>query len=272
MLAPTRNPLLRKLQAVAKRDALTLTRGSMGLGMRFIFVAAELATFYFLSRSVGPTFRPEGMDYFWFLLTGTAAFELLLASIHALIRSLRDAQISGMLEVLLATSTSAVVVILLDSLSTLIGKIAHTMVYLTLGVVLFGIALPHPHWAATISILVLSIMISLALGLVAASVQIWLQKGDSAVALMSALAALLSGVLFPVDVLPPALRGLANLNPLTHALTGFRASALKGASWSDLSSTFIVLGVYCCVLVPFGVWLFDFALRRARRNGTLLFY
>jgi ABC-2 type transport system permease protein len=268
----TNNSLHSKLVAVAKRDILTMVRGSTGLGMRFIFVAIELATFYFLAKAVGPSFRPEGLDYFWFLLTGTAVFELLLTSINTLIRGMRDAQISGMLEVLLATSTRAPLVILLDSLSTLVGRITHAVVYIALGIMLFRISLPQPNWSATLAILLLSITLSLALGLIAASLQIWLQKGDSAVALLSVLAALFSGVLFSVDVLPPTLRLLAELNPLSHALTGIRAAALKGAAWRDLYPTLMVLAGYCLVLIPFGLGLFNFALKRARRNGSLLFY
>jgi ABC-2 type transport system permease protein len=257
---------------VIKRDLLTMVRGSSGLLMRFIFVGIELATFYFLARAVGPGFRPEGFDYFWFLLTGTAVFELLLASTQALVRTLRDAQISGILEVLLATSTRAVVVILLDSLSTLAGRIVHAVIYLSLGVLIFRPELPHPNWPATLVILALAITLSVALGVVAASAQIWLQKGDSAIALMAGVLGLFSGVLFSVQVLPPWLRILADINPFAHALQGIRAAALKGAPWHDLYPTLLVLAVFCLVLVPLGLWLFGFSLERARRNGSLLYY
>lgn len=271
-MAPVRNPLFRKLRAVAQRDLLTTVRGSTGIVLRFLFVGIELATFYFLARAVGPTFRPEGLDYFWFLLTGTAVFELLLASAQTLIRTLRDAQISGMLEVLLSTSTRAVVVILLDSLSTLAGRVAHAVVYISLGVLLFRPQLPNPNWLATLLILLLAVTLSVAIGLAASAVQIWLQKGDSAIALFSGLLALFSGVLFSVQALPPWLRVIADANPFAHALFGIRAAALKGAPWSELYPTLLVLGAFCAVLVPLGLWLFAFALARARRTGSLLFY
>ncbi len=272
MSSPPRNSLLLKLLAICKRDTLTMTRGSMGIGMQFFFILVELATFYFLARAVGPSFRPEGLDYFWFLLTGTAIFELLMMSAQSLIRGLRDAQISGLLEVLLATSTRAELVMVLDSLSTVAGRIVHAVIYITLGFLVFRIALPHPNWPATLVILTLSITLSLALGLVATALQIWLQKGDTAIAVFAILAGLFSGVLFSVDVLPPALRMVSDLNPLSHALSGFRAAFLRGASWHELYPTFLVLGAYSALLVPFGLWLFSFALRRAQRTGSLLFY
>lgn len=266
------NPLLLKLQAVARRDVLTIVRGSMGLLARFFYVGVELATFYFLAQAVGPHFRPEGLDYFWFLLTGTAVFELLLASVQTLIRSLRDAQISGILEVLLSTSTRAVVVILLDSLSTLAGRVTHAVVYILLGVLLFRPELPQTNWPATLLILLLAVALSLSFGLIAAAVQVWLQKGDTAIALISGLVGLFSGVLFSVTVLPGPLRLLAHLNPFAHALTAFRAAALKGAGWPELYPPLLLLGISCAILLPLGLWLFGFALDRARRNGSLLFY
>ncbi|MEO5937208.1 MAG: ABC transporter permease [Terriglobales bacterium] len=270
-LSPRNHPFL-KLRAIAKRDLLTMIRGSMGLGFRFFFVLVELATFYFLARAVGPGYRPEGLDYFWFLLTGTAIFELLMGSAQGIIRGLRDAQISGLLEVLLSTSTSAALVIVLDSISTLVGRLLHAVIYIVMGMLVFRIAFPDPNWLATLVILMLSVVLSVSFGLVAASLQIWLQKGDSAIAVFAVLAGLFSGVLFAVDVLPPSLRFLADLNPLSHALSGFRAGFLRGAPWSELSPTILLLSAYSAFLVPLGLWLFNFALRRARRNGTLLFY
>ena len=60
--------ILDKAVAVLKKDALTAIRYRNGFVLSAISPALQLATFYYLSRAVGPQFRPEGMSYFLFLL------------------------------------------------------------------------------------------------------------------------------------------------------------------------------------------------------------
>jgi hypothetical protein len=59
---------LDKLRAILRRDVLTAIRHRSGFAMTLVGVLMELAAFYFLSRAVGPGFRPGGVEYFQFLL------------------------------------------------------------------------------------------------------------------------------------------------------------------------------------------------------------
>jgi len=60
-----------KSMAVLKKDFLTAVRYRNGFVFTIIAPAAQLATFYYLSRAIGPQFHPDGMPYFLFLLVGT---------------------------------------------------------------------------------------------------------------------------------------------------------------------------------------------------------
>ncbi|HUQ50564.1 MAG TPA: ABC transporter permease [Terriglobales bacterium] len=267
-----RSALPAKLGAIWKRDLLTAMRGSLGFGLVVVASVVELATFYFLARSVGPNFRPEGIDYFWFLLIGTAFFDLLLSSTRSLVQNLREAQISGVMEVLMTTSTPAVVIILLQALSGVLTKVGSAALYVVLGVVLFRIQLPTPNLPAVLITLVLAILLAMSMALVAAGLQVWLQRGDTATVLLGIVTGFFSGVLFPISVLPDGLRLMAQLNPFAHALTAFRLALLRGASLPTLAEPLTILAGWCAVGLPLGFLIFAFALRRSRSNGSLGFY
>ena len=63
----------------------------------------------------------------------------------------------------------------------------------------------------------------------------------------------LSGVLYPVTVLPDWLRAVGQLLPLTHALAVLRGALLVGASPAALADSFVALIVFAGVLAPLGV-------------------
>ena len=106
-----------KVIAVLKKDAITAVRYRNGFVLSSLAQVAQLATFYYLARAVGPQFRPEGMPYFLFLLIGTGFYTFLLSGIHSFLKTVQDSQQTGTLEVLLTTATPAAVLVSLGALS-----------------------------------------------------------------------------------------------------------------------------------------------------------
>jgi ABC-2 type transport system permease protein len=78
-----------------------------------------------------------------------------------------------------------------------------------------------------------------------------------------------SGVYYPVDVLPGWMQAVATISPATYALDGIRAAILDGAGlravWHDVWPL-IVIGV---VAVPLGLEVFRRGERYAKRHGKL---
>ena len=122
------------------------------------------------------------------------------------------------------------------------------------------------------AVFLVSLVVAVAMGIAAAALQVRLQKGSAVVWLFSSLAWLLTGMTFPVSVLPPWLQKLAALIPVTHSLDGLRMAMVKGASWSALAAPLAALLAFAVLLLPLSLWLFGRALRRARIEGTLSFY
>ncbi|MDQ6619430.1 MAG: ABC transporter permease [Pseudomonadota bacterium] len=76
-----------------------------------------------------------------------------------------------------------------------------------------------------------------------------------------------SGVYYPISVLPPALRMLANALPSAHVFEGMRAVLLEGRfPWDHFWAGAVLDVVYLAI----GILLFTLAVRRARKTGALL--
>ena len=80
---------------------------------------------------------------------------------------------------------------------------------------------------------------------------------------------LVSGVYYPLSVLPLPLQLFGYASPLTYALAGIRASLLQGAGVTELLPTAGLLLAMGVVLIPAGVVVFSWAERRAKRLGLL---
>lgn len=257
---------------VLRRDLLTTVRYRSGFMLTASGTVIELAAFYYLSRAIGPGFRPDGVEYFPFLLIGTGFYTFMVLGIHSFLQVVQEAQQTGTLEVLMTTSTPPPVLVFLSALSAFSGSVLQLLFYLGAGWLLFGVHLPAPNVAGGIVIFFLSLVIAVALGMMAAALQLATQKGSAMLWLLGSGAWFMTGTLFPVGTLPQPLRLLSELIPLSHSLTGMRLALLQGAQFSHLAGEIVVLTLFCLVLAPCSLWLFSYSLRRARQLGTLSCY
>lgn len=125
--------ILDKAAAVLKKDVLTALRYHNGFVLGGLGTVAQLATFYYFSRAVGPQFHPEGMPYFLFLLVGTGFFTFPITGMHSLLRTIQESQQSGTLEVLMTTSTPPAVLLSLSAISAFAGGLVQLVLYVGAG-------------------------------------------------------------------------------------------------------------------------------------------
>lgn len=264
--------LLDKMRAIVRRDLLIAIRYRTGFAITTLGALTEMAAFYYLSRAVGPGFRPDGMDSFAFLLVGTGFYTFLVVGINSFLTTVQEAQQTGTLEVLMTTATPPPVLVFLSAMSSFAGKTLTMLFYIAGGLILFRVPVHNPNIAGCAVVFLLSIGIAVAIGIMAAAVQLAIQKGSAVVWLLGSAVWFLTGTLFPVSVLPKALRSLSVLIPITHSLEGMRMALLRGASFPLLSREIAILSAFCVVLLPLALIVFSRTLRRARLNGTLSFY
>ena len=262
--------ILDKAAAVLKRDLLTSLRYRNGIVMNVVSPAAQLVMFYYLARAVGPQFRPDGMPYFVFLLIGTGFYTFLLSGMHGLFRVIQESQQTGTLEILMTTATPPPVLLSLSAISAFAGSVVQFALYVGGGILIFHPQL-HVNAAACAAVFAFSLLIAIAIGIIAAGLQIAIHKGTAALWAFGSSAWLLAGTLFPVSVLPRPVQALAQLLPLTHALNGMRLALLERPG-QVLITEVESLVLFSAVLLPASLWFFAWTLRRARQYGTLSFY
>lgn len=259
-----------KAIAVIRKDALTAIRYRNGFVFRLFSPAAQLAAFYYLAQSVGSDFRPDGMPYFAFLVVGAGFYTFLIAGAHSLLRVIQESQQNGMLEVLMTTATRPAALVTLSAISAFGGSALEFVLYLfAAGFIASGLRV---HVAGLASVFLLSAITALAIGLVAAALQIAIHKGSAALWLFGSGAWLLTGTMFPVQVLPAPMRSISTFLPFTHSLAAMRLALYPAQRAISLGSEIEILLAFAAVMLPASVLFFSWTVRRARQLGTLSFY
>jgi ABC-2 type transport system permease protein len=265
------NSTIDKLSVILRRDFLTSIRHRSGFAVNVFGVLIELAAFYYLSRAIGPGFRPDGIEYFPFLLVGTGVYTFFVMSTQAFLTAVREAQQTGTLEVLMTTSTAPAELIVLSSASAFAGTLTNLIIYILAGAGIFRASI-HANLLSCFVILVLCLVIALALGIAAATVQVAFQRGSAFVWLLASGLWLLSGTMFPVESLPHALVVLARAVPFTYAIDAMRGALLEGRTVVALAPQLAALAAFGVILLPMALICLSVSLRQARQNGTLSFY
>lgn len=263
--------ILDKAAAVLKKDILTALRYRNGFVIGTVGTAAQLATFYYLARAVGPQFHPDGVPYFLFLLVGTGFCSFLITGMHGFLQTIQESQQSGTLEVLMTTSTPPAVLLSLSAISAFGGGLVQLFLYVGVGMLLFS-PVAHVSLMGCASVFFFSVLIAIAIGIFAAALQISIHKGSAVLWLLGSTAWLMAGTLFPVAALPRPVRMLSSLLPLTHSLTGMRLALLQTSSSAGLLREIEILAAFAAFLLPLSVIFFSWTVRRARQSGTLCFY
>jgi ABC-2 type transport system permease protein len=98
---------------------------------------------------------------------------------------------------------------------------------------------------------------------------LWTEKGLQMAYIVQAVVLLVSGVYYPVDVLPGWMQALAVVSPATYVIHGLRAAVVDGAAvatlWPDIWPA-LAIGA---VSLPLGLRGFLLAERYAKRTGRL---
>src|SRR6188472_1437635 len=134
----------------------------------------------------------------------------------------------------------------------------------------FGLEMPNANYATALVLLAVSSISFVGVGMITAVLPlISPEKGAQLGFMAQGFLLVVSGVYYPVDVLPGWMQALSVISPATYALEGIRAAVLDGAGlgevWGDLWPL-LVLGA---LAVPVGLAVFRAGERYAKRHGKL---
>ncbi len=262
--------------AFIKRDFLAAVSYRTSFAMQFAGIIFQVALFYYVAQLFGAAasqfLQAYGGNYFAFLLVGIAFSDYLSLSLHSFSSSIREGQSNGGLEFMLLSPTRLSSILLASSLWGYLFTSLRVLLYLLVGVGLFGVYLGGANLLAAGVILLVSILCFGSLGMISASFIVVLKKGDPIIWVFGTLSNLLSGVYYPVTVLPDWLQVGSQFLPLTYALEGMRLALLEGHSLMEILPHLEALLIFSLVLLPLGLWSFRQAVRRAKIDGSLAQY
>ncbi len=267
---------VRKALAFVKKDVLEETSYKLAFLLHISGIFFQIFVFFFLSKLIGresvPALKPYGGDYFAFVLIGIAFAGYHMAALSGFSTSIREAQMKGTLEAVLLTQTGIRSVVLCSSLYRFLWTSLTIVAYLLIGAVLFGVTIGGANALGALLVLVLTIASSSGLGIISASFVMVFKRGDPLAFAFSGASFLLGGVYYPVAVLPGWLQKVSYILPLRHSLEGMRLSLLKGAPMSVIAPNVLALVGFTVILLPIGLVCFQYAVNRAKMDGSLTHY
>lgn len=268
--------LLQKAWAFIKRDYRIESGYKTNFLMRVVESMMLLVFFYFLGGLINSQnsgmLDKYGSRYFPFAMIGLAFARYFDLTLRMFSESIRLTQVTGCLEAMLSSQTNSVTVVLFSSLYGLISGAVQLCLILVAGVFLFGVDLSQTNFAATALVIVLSMMIFVAFGVLSAAAIIWLKKGDPITWLLGGFSSIIGGAYFPIDVMPVPLQKLSLLIPIRYSLDALRLTMLKGYSLMMVARPLLTLALIAGILLPTSLLLFAATVKRGRKEGTLMQY
>jgi len=148
--------------------------------------------------------------------------------------------------------------------------VIRTVALFALVAVMLGVHFTNPNFDTAAVVLAVSSVSFVGIGMMTAVLPLVSpEKGTQLGFIAQGLLLVVSGVYYPVSVLPQWMQWLSVLSPATYTLEGARRAILDGAGvsavWDDLWPL-ILIGI---VAVPLGLYVFSLGERYAKRHGRL---
>lgn len=152
----------------------------------------------------------------------------------------------------------------------MVYSLLFTGVILLLTALIFDLNLSQANLLGGVLVLVAGSFSFVGIGVMGAVLPLLFpERGAQMTHIIIATLLLVSGVYYPIEVLPQAFQTMSVISPATYVLEGVRAALLENASlaalWPDIWPTLLL----ALVMVPAGLWIFEQAERYAKRKGRL---
>jgi ABC-2 type transport system permease protein len=154
--------------------------------------------------------------------------------------------------------------------------VAHGLLFTFIQLIVVGaffhLDLSHANYLTTVFMLLIGSVSFIGFGIGASILPLlYTERGSQMSYIVRAILLLVSGVYYPIKVLPGWMQPLARISPATYVLEGLREALLynkvvwSAEIWSN-TWPLIITGI---VSVPLGVYIFRIAERYAKRTGKL---
>ena len=261
---------LAAFRAIFLRDVRMYMSFRTALGTQALAMVFTLAMFYFVSRIVAADRVGEPDQYFAFVAVGIVILSILHSGL-TLAEVLRGELLTGTFERLLLSPFGPVLATISMTLFPMMRALLMGTWTLVVAAIVFGLDL---QWSTAALAIPLGAVCALAFGAIAllTAALVVAFKRAPGIGFVVAGIALVSGVYFPVDLLPGWIRWLSEVQPFTPAVNLLR-HVLVGLPMQDPAWEYLLkLGLFTLISLPIAGWAIGRAVEFSHRRGTLLEY
>jgi ABC-2 type transport system permease protein len=270
--------LLGRVRAFVVRDFQLAVSYRLEFFFRLLSILFVVTTLYFISQIFAGGFSTpydQWRDPFLAWITALPFLNYFMVGFSSLATAIRSEQAQGTLESVLMTPINVPTLIVSSSAWDFVQASLHSFLYLFFGWALFGVEY-RGNFLLAILFLVLTTLVLSSLGILSASFAMVFKRGDPFGLIIGTSSALFSGVFFPTQLLSKVagegFGTVSRLIPTTHGIEGIRRVLIQGQGLAEVREPLLTLLVFLAVLLPFSLWVFARAVRRAKREGSLIQY
>ncbi len=205
-----------------------------------------------------------------YLLVGTLVWHYLAVVFDNISEMIAWERWEGTIEYTFMAPISRFTHMIGQTLFSLVYGLLHTSIILGVVALFFHLDLSGANLFGGLLMLVAGSLSFIGLGIVASVLPLLFpERGAQMTHVIQALLLLISGVYFPISVLPEWMQPLARFSPATYVLEGLRAALLDGAGTGALLGHLGRLVLIGVVAIPVGLMIFRQAEKYAKRTGKL---
>lgn len=205
-----------------------------------------------------------------YLLVGTLVWHYLSIVFDSISEMIAWERWEGTIEYTFMAPVSRFTHMVGTTLFSLVYGLLHTGVILLVVALFFRLDLSRANLAGSAVVLIAGSVSFIGLGIVASVLPLLFpERGAQMTHVVQALVLLVSGVYYPISVLPDWMQAIARLSPATYVLEGMRKGVLSGAPTADLLHYVWPLTLMGIAFIPIGLVIFRAAERYAKRTGKL---
>ena len=254
---------------------LYLVRRYWHLELAFLIfnVASAMSVLYIgkAQTELGGGGSQEGqLDLVLFLGIGTVVWAYLRAVFSNVGEMVAWERWEGTIEYTMMAPISRLAHMLGVSLFSIIYGLARSALLLGVLALFFSVDLSNANLGGAALILLVGSVSFLGFGIMAAVLPLLFpERGEEMTFVISSILLLVSGVYYPISVLPDWMEPLATVSPATYVLKGMRAALLEGMPTLALGPSILPILILGALTLPLGVAVFGWGERYAKRTGRL---
>ena len=259
---------LDKIYFFMKRDILSFSTYKTNIILSVLSALFGALSYAFLGSNaqMQSVLESYHIDFTTYLIIGIAFNTYLSQSLTLVQKTINP----WSLEEVLVSPTGLFTFIVGSSMWGFIWSTGVIAIYLAVGVFAFGVTL-SVNLVGTILVVALGVGTFIGFSMIGAGILILTKQGDPVTTIITIATNLFGNVLFPPQVMPPALQVISYFVPQYYFFTTIR-EVLTGSSLQTILPDLLVLILMCAVILPLGYFIYSWCLRAAKKNGTLSWF